>query len=174
MKFLLLKLWKHLPLWLQRILSRLLRPSFQVFAAGVIVNEDGKILLVRLTYQDAHPWGLPGGNLEYGESPEDAARREVLEETGLVVTVGRLLVAKKSGVPDQIGLFYACEIVDGTFVPNDEVSRCEYFDLNALPDVRSSDVAFLRQLVEMAESAKVNHMDDVYPANNLEDRKIQK
>jgi ADP-ribose pyrophosphatase YjhB (NUDIX family) len=54
-------------------------PLFQVFAAAVIFNNDNEILLVRSTYQRFHPWGLPGGSLDYGESAEDAALREVWE-----------------------------------------------------------------------------------------------
>ena len=78
MKYL-LKIWRVLPLRIQIILSRVIRPLFQVFAAGVIFNQENKILLVKSTYQRFHPWGLPGGSLEYGESPEDAVKREVSE-----------------------------------------------------------------------------------------------
>ena len=74
MKRFLLQVWKHLPYWLQVVLSRIIRPLFQVFSAAVIFDDQKRIFLVRLTYQRFHPWGLPGGGLEYGESAEDAAR----------------------------------------------------------------------------------------------------
>ncbi|MCI0506736.1 MAG: NUDIX hydrolase, partial [Gammaproteobacteria bacterium] len=76
-KYILLRIWRAFPAWLQEVLSRILRPLFQVFAVAVIFNRDKQILLVKSTYQRIHPWGLPGGNLNYGEAPEDAVVREV-------------------------------------------------------------------------------------------------
>jgi 8-oxo-dGTP diphosphatase len=57
-----------------------------------MVDDDGRLLLV----QRANPpsrgcWSVPGGRVEPGETLTAAAAREVTEETGLIVTVGRLL-----------------------------------------------------------------------------------
>lgn len=54
-------------------------------AAGILfVSPDGQVLLMRRTGHDCPGcWGLPGGGIEQGETAEEAARREVLEETGL-------------------------------------------------------------------------------------------
>ncbi len=51
---------------------------------GVIVVRDGRILAgQRLGTHGAGMWALPGGHLDFGESIEQCARRELLEETGL-------------------------------------------------------------------------------------------
>lgn len=61
-------------------------------AGAVVRRPDGRILVI----QRGHPpsqglWSIPGGRVEPGETLEEAARREVAEETGLDVTIGRLL-----------------------------------------------------------------------------------
>jgi|SRR5687768_14800150 len=149
MKYL-LKIWRVLPLRIQIILSRVIRPLFQVFAAGVIFNQENKILLVKSTYQRFHPWGLPGGSLEYDESPEEAVKREVWEETGLIVEVKRFLLVK-TWSPDRVGMYYLCEITGGEIYPTAEVSEAAHFSLDDLPDVRSVDVDMINQLYKMVE-----------------------
>lgn len=56
---------------------------------GVVHNEHG----VLLALNERDEWELPGGQLEEGETPEQCVAREILEETSLVVTAGRLLDA---------------------------------------------------------------------------------
>jgi 8-oxo-dGTP pyrophosphatase MutT (NUDIX family) len=59
-------------------------------ASGLITDPDGRVLVVKPNYRDG--WSLPGGVLESDERPEDGCAREVLEEVGLTVHPGRLLV----------------------------------------------------------------------------------
>ncbi|MCK6539671.1 MAG: NUDIX domain-containing protein [Anaerolineales bacterium] len=149
-RVILLKIWRAFPAWLQVIASRIVRPLFQVFAAAVIFDADGEVLLVKSTYQRFHPWGLPGGSLDYGESPEDAVLREVHEETGLTVAIEKLLFVK-TWMPDRVGLYYICRITDGEFQPSDEVSEFGYFALENLPDVRPIDVELIQQIYAEVE-----------------------
>jgi len=58
-------------------------------AAAVIVDDRGRVLLVHHTY-GRHNWELPGGAAAAGEAPDETARRELLEETGLRVDLDRL------------------------------------------------------------------------------------
>src|SRR3954454_14292308 len=64
-----------------------------VECAGAVVHDDeGRLLLIRRAHEPGlGQWSLPGGRIEPGESAAEAAAREVLEETGLVVRIGELL-----------------------------------------------------------------------------------
>ena len=146
-KIILLKVWRILPSFMQGFLSRFVRPLFQVFSAAVIFNDKKEVLLVKLTYQRFHPWGLPGGSLEYGEAPEDAVLREVWEETSMKVKIEKFLFIK-TWTPDRIGMYYLCNIVDGEFQPSEEVSEIGYFSLDNLPDVRPLDVVLIKEIYD--------------------------
>ena len=60
-----------------------------VCSAVIFDDSREKVLLTRRT--DNGKWCLPGGHMEAGESTTEACAREVLEETGLTVNVGRLI-----------------------------------------------------------------------------------
>lgn len=69
-------------------------------AAGVLFfDEAGRLLLVQPTYKDY--WDIPGGYVETGETPGQAAAREVREELGIETPVGPLLVADWAPHPDE-------------------------------------------------------------------------
>ena len=69
-------------------------------AAGVLFFDDvGRILLVQPTYKDY--WDIPGGYVETGETPAQAAAREVREELDIETPVGPLLVADWAPHPDE-------------------------------------------------------------------------
>ena len=89
-------------------------PDSQPVAVAVIA-EHGRVLLVRRRATDGTPpWVLPDGKIEPGESPEAAAMREALEETGLTVEARQLLGARVHPDTGAHLVHVACDVVAGT------------------------------------------------------------
>jgi 8-oxo-dGTP pyrophosphatase MutT (NUDIX family) len=91
----------------------------RVAAGALFFNPDGLVLLVQPTYTST--WEIPGGNVQPGESPLQACRREVREELGIEPPIGGPLVvdwAPADGEGDKL-LF----VFDGGTLPRSELDR---------------------------------------------------
>ena len=64
---------------------RFIQPKYSVGVIGVVMNSDGKILLVEHVFHPRLPWGLPGGWINFNEDPAEAVERELSEELALDV-----------------------------------------------------------------------------------------
>ena len=102
----------------------------------VATNSENEVLLVRHTYVSG--WHLPGGGLERGETFEDAARKELLEETGFepldAIELKSIHYNTKASPRDHVALYICFGVREVTaFAPNHEIAEIGFFDLTALP-----------------------------------------
>jgi len=81
-----LRVFRRLPAPLRRLAVRAGTPSFTV-GAVCLLQRDGRLLMLRQPHRVG--WSLPGGLLDRGESAAEAVQRELREELGLQVEVGR-------------------------------------------------------------------------------------
>ena len=78
-----MRIFRALPEGTRQRAVRTVAPSYTLGSQAQVVREDGRVLLVKAAYRWS--WGMPGGLMDPGESPADAAVRETLEETGLAI-----------------------------------------------------------------------------------------
>jgi 8-oxo-dGTP pyrophosphatase MutT (NUDIX family) len=142
-KRLLLTLYKRLPI------PRRLRDwivwrgnsRFLVGVLGIILDGEGKVLLLSHTYRK-QPWGLPGGWMVY-EEPKAGLKRELREETGFTVDVGRLVYAEYLAKPHRVNLYFIGRYIGGAFVRNEEISNFKFVKIDELPSAVPQNIVDL-------------------------------
>lgn len=126
--------------------ARLLRVKLRNSAKGVIVHE-GRVLLTRCVDQTGNWYCCPGGGQEPGESLADAVRRECMEETGAVVSVGEMLCVLEfhdhRNDTHAIEFYFSCtlesgeigmgEVPDTVQVAVEWIAPCEFEGIELRP-----------------------------------------
>jgi 8-oxo-dGTP diphosphatase len=131
-------------------------PSDSVTEIGVFAAvRDARGRLLLCLRHDVHLWEMPGGRAEKGESPWDAVCREVLEETGLRVTVVRLVGLYWRPRRDILVLQFECR-GDGSPGPSPEARQVRFFPPDSLPQPINPAVA--ERIADALHTTEVVHM----------------
>ncbi|MFF9123142.1 NUDIX domain-containing protein [Streptomyces sp. NPDC014889] len=109
--------------------------KFMVGVTGVVRDDSGRVLLLRhRMWPPDRPWGLPTGYANKGEEFQQTIVREVKEETGLDVKVGRLLNLK-SGYQMRIEVAYEALVIGGSLhLDSFEILEARWVTPTDLPD----------------------------------------
>lgn len=111
-------------------------PDPKVAVAAVICREAQVLLTRRVNKPQQGLWTFPGGFVDAGEDPPQAAQRECLEETGLRVEISGLVdifSGQEHARGAHILIVYRGEILGGDLHPGDDADRADFFPLAALP-----------------------------------------
>jgi len=125
------------------------RPLLQVGAGVIVENETGEVLLQKRA--DNHCWGYAGGSVELDEVVEDAARRELYEETGLIALELELFgifsgpdthyIYPNGDEVSNVDIVYLCKSYEGSLkCQAEEVEELRFFPADALPEELSPPI----------------------------------
>jgi len=123
-------------------------------AHGLIKKGDKYLVTLRAAEKNymANFWDIPGGTIEFGEKSYDALNREIKEETGLTVKVGKFLycydyISETVSSRHQFQMVFECQYLSGEVVLNPrEHQTYRWVTLEELKDLPK--IAFLEKLVE--------------------------
>ena len=107
-------------------------------AVALIPMDNGLVLIKRLVNPRAGKYALPGGFINKGEGPRQAAVRETFEETGLIVEIVRALNELPVPGPNQFLCFYLMKVVGGELKAGSDAGAIDVYKTDALP----SEIAF--------------------------------
>lgn len=140
------------------------RTLLQVGASVIIEDENGRVLLQKRT--DNHCWGYAGGSVELDEKVEDAAKRELFEETGLTAEKLELFgvfsgkethyVYPNGDEVSNVDIVFICREYSGELkMQEEEVEELRFFDAENIPNNISPPIkAALNKWAEMKISGK--------------------
>jgi 8-oxo-dGTP diphosphatase len=131
-------------------------PAHPVVGVGAVVVRGEKALIIKRAHDPRKgEWSLPGGLLELGESLQDAARREIQEETGLVVAVGPIIETFDRVHRDEAGRIryhfvivdFVCWSDDGEAIPGSDAEAVAWVTEGELDSygVNAHAAAVIRQ-----------------------------
>lgn len=126
--------WRHTPARLRRWSARRLQKRFTVSAGAVVVDEHGRILLLKHVFRTGTGWGIPGGFIDEGEQPEAAIRRELFEETGLEIERADFAFARTLKSVNHVEIIFRCQPRGIAAARGLEIKGLEWFAPDDLPE----------------------------------------
>lgn len=144
-------LFRLTPITLRRLFSRATNARFSATAGAIVLDDQGRVLLLKHVFRAGSGWGIPGGFIQAGEQPEEAVRRELREEVGLELEHVEMIFIRTLHATQQIEIIFKCEPKGEAQPMSLEVERVAWFSPQTLPETLSEDQ---RGLIERALSDK--------------------
>jgi 8-oxo-dGTP diphosphatase len=142
-------------------------PGSVIPCVGAVIRDDeGRLLLIKRGHEPgAGLWSLPGGRIEPGETDIEALVREMREETGLTVKVGRLIGSvRRPGLGgDVIDINdYAATIITGRLTPGDDAADARWVDTADLESMPLTD-GLVEALTQWGVLGEGQHLSSYFP-----------
>ena len=128
-------IWKRIPSRFRLKIIRATQKKFTASVGVIITKADGKVLLLEHFLRPGSGWGIPGGFIEHGEQPENAARREILEEAGIELENLKMLYVRTHY--RHIEFLFRAESNQTAEVKSREIKSLGWFAVDEMPEEMS-------------------------------------
>lgn len=118
---------------------RFSQDQFLIGVTGVIFNENNEVLVFKHTYRQTQ-WSLPGGYIKSKEHPFKALEREILEESGFIVSSEEQLRLRSDKENARLDISIIGKHIRGKFKPSAEVSEFGFFAIEDLPAISKNQL----------------------------------
>lgn len=143
---------------LEKVFEKYLGKRKQVKAAGkaVIIDEDGKVLLMKRSETETHLqnlWDVPGGSLNHGEKPDNALKRETMEEANIEIEVIEPIKTwtyMHDNGTHRFGATYLCKPLSEGIKLSDEHTDYRWVEIDEIDDMPMYDD--LKEGVKLAQT----------------------
>jgi 8-oxo-dGTP pyrophosphatase MutT (NUDIX family) len=154
------------------------KPSFEIpripaSAGALLSDQDGRLLVLKPNYKSG--WTIPGGMMEAdGETPWEACRREVAEETGLAVEGGRLVVVDflrpRERKPGGMRFLFDCGRFDAAYFERivlqvEEISEYRFVERSTALELLSGPLR--RRVGASFDAAGCRYLEDGVPVSGI-------
>lgn len=139
-------IWRRAPQWLRGAVTWMITGKVIVGVSGVLLNEEGQVLLLRHRFHNSRIWGLPGGWLSPGETIYECWRREVKEELALETSDVDVVCHRATR---RVLEFYLLGRISGGQLKIDpvEILEARFFEADELPPMEPFGRKIVRQAV---------------------------
>ncbi len=125
--------------------------------AGCVIRNEEKYLLVQEKKPSVYGlWNLPAGHVDIGETFEEAAKREALEETGLEVDIVSKLAVTHEGPSEKVCHAFLAKLIGGDqVIQPDEILDAKWFSLEEVKKMNSENqlrAPWVLNAIEIASS----------------------
>jgi ADP-ribose pyrophosphatase YjhB (NUDIX family) len=126
------KIWQALPRAVRLKIIRTTQKKFTASVGAVILNEEGKFLLLDHVLRPSSGWGIPGGFMNPSEQPESAIKREIFEETGLELFDIKMIWVRTIG--KHIEILFRAKGKGIASVKSREIRDLGWFEIESMPE----------------------------------------
>lgn len=126
---------------------RVFQDQFLVGVTGIIFNEKEEILVFKHTYRQTK-WSLPGGYIKSKEHPFEGLEREIMEESGLLISGDEQFKMRTDRENARLDITVIGKYIGGEFKPSAEVSEFGFFSYENLPNISKNQLLLIRDALQ--------------------------
>ncbi len=143
--------WRKTPSFFKSFAIRASQRKFTASVGAVIINPQGKVLLLDHVLRPGSGWGIPGGFMNHNEQPAEAIRRELREETGLEIENVELYSVRAGNRHIEI-LFRASADGEG-LIKSLEINKIGWFEVCEIPpEMSRTQKQIIRRVLEVKDT----------------------